>query len=228
MKYLRYAIFYTPPRGQFADFGARWLGWDIANGLGAEPLGIDGLPAPWEQIIEAPRPYGFHATIKPPFRLAGGKTQGDLSRAVDRLARQLGAVPLAGLDIVSLGRFLALVPVGDASAITGLAASVVKDLDTFRAPADAQETKRRSHPNLTLAQKDNLEKWGYPHVMDQFRFHMTLTGKLSKSDAAATKAALGPLLSSVIPDPLVIDALTLVAQEETGLFHALQRFPLAG
>ena len=32
MKLNRFAVYYTPHRGALAEFGAAWLGWDIASG----------------------------------------------------------------------------------------------------------------------------------------------------------------------------------------------------
>ena len=62
-------------------------------------------------------------------------------------------------------------------------------------------------------------------MMKAFRFHITLTGRLDKSDLSATEAvlqhALGPL-----PDALSIRELTLVGEDAQGCFHTLRSFPL--
>ena len=36
---------------------------------------------------------------------------------------------------------------------------------------------------LSEAQRAHLLRWGYPYVMDEFRFHMSLTGSLAQVDA---------------------------------------------
>ena len=72
MTHTRYAIYYAPDPGPLADFGAAWLGWDIASGRAVAPPDIGPLPRPVEEITRTPRKYGLHATIKPPFRLIDG------------------------------------------------------------------------------------------------------------------------------------------------------------
>ena len=70
----RQAIYFAPPAGSpLARFGAAWLGWDPEAGAEVEGLPVAGLPLPREALVAAPRRYGFHATLKPPFRLAAGR-----------------------------------------------------------------------------------------------------------------------------------------------------------
>src|SRR5262249_55850996 len=54
----------------------------------------------------------------------------------------------------------------------------VRDFDGFRAPLTDADRARRHPSRLTPRQRDYLERWGYPYVMEEFRFHMTLTGRL--------------------------------------------------
>ena len=81
MSFTRYAIYYLPPAGALADFGARWLGWDVRRGAAAVQLDLPGL----RDATEAPRKYGFHGTLKPPFRLAEGQ-----ERLIDALESRKG------------------------------------------------------------------------------------------------------------------------------------------
>ncbi|MEF9604921.1 DUF1045 domain-containing protein, partial [Paracoccus sp. PXZ] len=106
----RYAIYYAPPEGAFARRASAWLGWDAACG---QPLTPPELGLPAEEITRDPRRYGFHGTLKPPFRLAEGRDGDALHRAVAGLAQRLSPVTLPGLRLASLGGFLALVPEGD-------------------------------------------------------------------------------------------------------------------
>lgn len=229
MPYARYAIYFTPPPGPLANFGAAWLGWDIATGAETKAPQIDGLPAPAHDLTEGPRLYGFHATIKPPFHLAPGETIKVLDIALCAFCAKAKPVTLEGLELALLGRFLALVPTGPDSALKGLAAAVVREFDPFRAAPTPEETEKRNSPNLSHRQRENLESWGYPHVMDDFRFHMTLTGKLSRKDAEATRDALEPVVLPLLPRPFTVDALTLCGQDrESGVFHGLARYSLLG
>ena len=228
MKFVRYAIYYTPPDGLFADFGAHWLGWDIATGRTAIHPSYNGLPAPLEKITQTPRSYGFHATLKSPFHLVEGQKTEALCDALITLASDQKPVSLDGLQIAALGSFLALVPFGNTTELSELAARIVRDLDAFRAPLSADEFTRKNHHRLTTAQQGNLARWGYPHVMDQFRFHMTLTGRLSKPDLRATKTTLEPALGSLMSQPFTLCSLTLVGEDDRGMFHQIRRFALTG
>lgn len=222
----RFAIYYIPPPGPLARFGAEWLGWDIAAGApAARRADIPGLPAPLDALTEAPRRYGFHATIKPPFRLAPGQTEAALTATLREVCAARAPVTTAGLEIASLGRFLALTPRGDTSALTALAADIVRALDLFRATPTAAETARHQRATLSAAQTENVRLWGNPHVMDSFRWHMTLTGKRPRAEAEQTRAALAPMLAPLLR-PLRIDALSLVGEDATGHFHQIHSAPL--
>ena len=223
----RYAIYYTPPDGPLARFGAAWLGWNIALGQSEpHPEGITGLPAPIAQLSETPRRYGFHATIKPPFRLAQGAQPEALNDALTSFCATRAPVTLDGIGLARLGRFLAIVPTGNTDALDRLAADTVRQLDPFRAALTPAEVARHTHPRMNAAQSENLHLWGYPHVMDQFRWHMTLTGKRPAPEATRTQAALAPVLAPLLSRPLVIDALSLVGEDSDGFFHFIHRAPL--
>lgn len=223
MSYTRFAIYYLPPEGALADFGSTWLGWDVARGRAAGQFELDGL----EAITATPRKYGFHATLKPPFRLAAGRDAGELQGALQTFSKDCPSARSAGLELSSLGRFLALTPVGDPSDIDRVAERCVSDLDAFRAPAGEAELARRRKSGLSANQEQLLSRWGYPYVMEEFRFHMTLTGRLPDDQIApwmATARAHMPRL----PEPFVIDAIALVGERADGNFELVERYALAG
>lgn len=227
MQFKRYALYYTPPPGGFAAFGAAWLGWDITQGSSHPHLECEGLPISLSALTETPRKYGLHATIKPPFRLADGQTEEQLSAALAQFCAKAAAPHIEGLTLAPLGRFIALTPTGSTSAIDSLAADVVQQLDRFRAPLSQTELDRRRSANLSAEQEQRLQKWGYPHVMDGFRFHMTLTGKMPKPQIPGVMACLEPLIAP-FTRPLTIDALSLVGEDENGFFHQIERYSLGG
>lgn len=227
MNYRRYAVYYTPSDPALAGFGARWLGWDITAGRAVHQPERAGLPALLAEITLTPRRYGFHATIKPPFRLAEGQSIEALNTALAALCDQVPPVTLEGMALSRLGRFLALQPLGDTAQLNGLAAMVVETLDTFRAPPNDDELQRRRGAGLTPAREALLMSWGYPHVMEEFRFHMTLTGKLPKAQIAPVQAVLGDALADILPAPFVINGLSLVGEDSDGRFHLLHRHILS-
>ncbi len=221
----RFAVYYAPAPGAFADRAAAWLGRDAVTG--AERAQPDlGLPA--AEITRDPRRYGFHGTIKPPFRLSAGVTPDDLHDALTGLAARQQPVVLDGLRMQTLDGFLALVPNGDVAPLQALAAAVVRDLDPLRAALSDAEIARRRPERLTPHQRGLLDQWGYPFVMDQFRFHLTLTDRLDAAMAAQAVAVLGAHFAPVLPRPFVIHDLCLFGEPADGQFRLLHRYDLTG
>jgi len=223
MIFQRYALYFTP-EGDLAERGAAWLGWDMAAGAAVPHPQIDGIDV--AALTKTPRKYGLHATIKPPMALAKGTTRDALEAATDALAKSTAAVTLDGLHLSRIGRFLALTPVGDTNELNALAAHVVKTLDPFRAPASDQELARRRARPLSASQEQNLIQWGYPHVMQDFHFHITLTGSLTNAEAVTPVVAAH--FKPVLPTPFTLNSLTLAGEDSDGMFHAITRFPLEG
>lgn len=78
----RYAIYYAPAEDSaLTRTAASWLGRDAFNGETLPLPPANGLARDeWLAVTADPRLYGFHATLKPPFRLAQGATAGELRR----------------------------------------------------------------------------------------------------------------------------------------------------
>src|SRR5690606_13404203 len=133
-----------------------------------------------------------------PFTLAAGETRHSLAAAFAAFCEGMRPFRAPRLTVTLLDGFLALVPEAGCAELDRLAAGAVKAFDRFRAPLDEAEIARRGAPGLSPAQRGNLERWGYPYVFEEFRFHMTLTGRLDEADAGrmqrAAEAHFGPLL----------------------------------
>jgi len=228
MSFARYAVYVTPPPGPLADAAAAWLGWDAAEARARAHPDLPGLPRPVAEITATPRKYGFHGTVKPPFRLAEGTTEAGLRDAVRALCARLAPVEIPRLEVGALGPFLGLLPSGDTAPLDSLAANIVEGLDPWRAPPDAAELARRRAAGLTERQEANLVRWGYPYVMGEFHFHMTLTGPLPKAEREPVRAALADHLGPRVPAPYRIDDLTLAGEGADGCFRHLARVPLSG
>lgn len=230
MTFTRYAIYYTPTAAsKWGRFGTSWLGWDLETGT--EPqlpqhAALTGLDIP--ALTGTPRKYGLHATLKPPMRLAEGTTVSALDQACAALATRQPPVILTGLELARLGRFLALRTAGDEAPLKALAGACVRDLDAFRAPATDAELAQRRQANLNNEQEANLTTWGYPHVMEAFKFHITLTSKLPKPALPVVEAALGAALGPLLPAPFEIRDIALVGEATDGRFNLIQRYPLTG
>lgn len=223
----RYAVYVAPRPGAFADRAAAWLGRDAVTGKALEQPLLPGLPLP-QGITVDPRRYGFHGTIRAPFRLAEGVDAKRVEAGVAALAGRLAPVQCDGLRLENLHGFLALTPDGCEAALLELAAAVVEGTDPFRAPLTAAEIARRRPESLSQRQRALLDRWGYPYVMEELRFHLTLTDRLAESQADTVAAALRDHFAPVLPKPFVIEDLCLFGEDDSGLFHLLHRYALTG
>jgi hypothetical protein len=132
----------------------------------------------FSQLTADPRRYGWHATLKAPFKLAPGQDVDSLLACMSLLASGLKAFTLPRLEVSTLGGFLALRPQGETSAINAVASACVKQLHHLAMPLSEPELARRRQSHLTPAQDRLLVAWGYPWVMEHFQFHLSLTGPL--------------------------------------------------
>lgn len=215
----RYAVYYAPRPGGFAERASAWLGGEVD---------LPGLGRPAAEMTVDPRRYGFHGTIRAPFRLNDGVDAAQVVAAVESLAQHLPPVECEGLVLENLQGFLALTPSGCAGALLELGAAVVEGTNQLRAPLNDAEIARRRPETLTSRQRALLDVWGYPYVMEEFRFHLTLTDRLPADEVPPVTVALDRYFAPVLPSPFMIEDLCLFGEDETGTFHALQRFPLLG
>lgn len=163
----RFGIYFTPnPASPVARIWNNWL-----NNSGE-----------LKDLTTQPRIYGFHATLKPPFRLKPEFEYADLQTAVRQLALDFETLPLPPMEVEWLGSFLALNPIGNYDAITRIADSCVRSLDGLRAPMSELERSKRLRNPLGGRELALLERWGYPYVLDQYRFHFTLSNSMGHSD----------------------------------------------
>ncbi len=223
MAYSRFAIYYLPPSGSLSDFGATWLGWDVVRGCEARQPDLPGL----DDITMTPRKYGFHGTLKPPFRLREGYGLPELDASTAELASRLAPGACERLDLAVIGRFLALTPAGDTADLQRIASACVRDLDGFRAPASDTELARRRSAGLSPRQEVLLTEWGYPYVLEEFRFHLTLSGRVDKKQLGHWCDTLRRHLPD-LPSPFAIDEIALCGEREDGRFELIHRYKLAG
>ena len=234
MNPLRYAVYLAPPpESALWRFGSAVVGRDAASGesrLGFAPDGYDA--AAWRAMTTEPRRYGFHATIKAPFRLAEQASLSDLSAALAELAQHsrpfaVGRLAVSTLALNAASAFIALTPPAPSLEIARLEERVVRGLDPFRAPLNDADRARRDPTRLTMRQRETFEQWGYPYALSEFRLHFTLTNAVDNADRLAK--TLAHEFAKEVADPeLLVDALALFVQRPNGEFVVDQRFPLGG
>lgn len=222
----RLALYWLPaPGSRLAAFGTAVLGYDSVSGTAvAHPDTLGGLGA----VTAGARVYGFHATLKAPLRLAAGSTEAGLVAAARDLAATHPPVAIGPLAVAALGPFLALVPEAPPPALGLLAAECVAALDRFRAPPTPGERAKRGPERLDPRGRALLDRWGYPHVFEAFRFHMTLTDALPEAVRDPWRRRLAEAYAASRPEPVVIDAVCLLTQDGSGPFRLLARLPFGG
>jgi putative phosphonate metabolism protein len=225
----RYAIYYAPPTtSDLWQRASRWLGRDPATGsvTNESIAGIDSETL--TALTPSATRYGFHATLKAPFALAEGKGRAALEAALHAFSLRHGRVSLGTLELRLLDGFLALTPVLQSAELTEFAGAVVSEFEGFRAPMTADERARRLKSNLTAYQIGLMDHYGYPYVMDQFLFHMTLTDRMPAEQQETVIAAASEWFAPAIGRDVTLDRLTLFHEPEPGApFVRLSDFPLS-
>jgi hypothetical protein len=165
--------------------------------------------------------------LKAPFRLAAEESPARLCDALAGFALERAAFALPALKVGSLSGFLALLPTARSEALHGLADDCVRAFDRFRRPADGSELARRRSAGLSERQDALLARFGYPYVLDEFRFHLTLTERLQPDDSTVLEPWLEQHFLAALREPIVVADLCLFVQERPDVpFCILQRFAL--
>ena len=220
MSAFRWAVYFSPaPHSAWARAGARWLGRDVDGETCGPPPRIAGWSVrAWSRVTAAPRRYGWHGTLRAPWRLAPEFGAADLLIALKRIAEEFTSFDLPRLQLGDLGGFLALQLVQPCAALQALADACVVRLQPMATPLTAAERDRYSAGGLSPRQEALLRDWGYPFVREDFCFHMTLTDRLeglSSPQRTELRAAAAASFDA-LPQPLHFDALSLFAQPQPG------------
>jgi putative phosphonate metabolism protein len=225
---VRYAIYAVPPVDQpLWRMASTWLGRDPQAGSEAMPdLPLWLARERWREITKDARHYGFHGTLKPPMALAGGRTRDGLEAALSQFASDFAALPPLGLQVATIGGFLALVPREPPAALKRLADLAVERFDRFRAPSTEDELARRRQEPLSTRQEEYLTRWGYPYVFDEYRFHMTLTSRLPDAERVRVAAHLSDFLAPALVQPTLLTMALFVQDRPETPFRLARRFRL--
>jgi hypothetical protein len=225
----RYALYFAPAADHpLWAAGCDWLGRDPATGAVTNDAAHR----------RDPRRYGFHATLKPPFALRDDGAKSPLLAALSHFADEHAPFDMPPLEVATLGGFVALRPV-DAQAtvpgqpLRGLADECVRLFDDFRRPPSAVEAARRIAPGLDARQREYAARWGYPHVFEHWRFHMTLSDSLpADAGGDALRATLCDdatrHFAAALAVPLRCEGLALFVEDAPGAaFRLARRFDFA-
>jgi len=210
----RYAIYYAPPPGSDLEvFGHSWLGRDHMTGEPVEQPTLDGIDAVEQvEITRSARHYGFHATLKAPFELVeGGDPNGLYAKARNFAAirKKFEAPPL---QIAKISKWIAFTFSAPSDAMSKLAADCVRDFEDFRRPLSEADIERRRKSGLSVRQDEQLLAFGYPHIFDDFQFHMTLAGPLEPARQEEIYQQLLAISPPFQESPFIVDAISIYEQ----------------
>ena len=221
---VRVALYYAPSiHDPLWKAGCAWLGRDPET---AATLPQPDLPDIRAVTADA-RMYGFHCTLKPPFRLA--THYGAFVNDAVALARSLTPFTMPRLHVADLSGFLAVREAEPCPALHALADACVAGVDRHRALPDEAELTRRRKGGLSAAREANLVRWGYPGVFGEWRFHMTLTRRLTADERAVFQPAAEAHLAEALPRPRRVADICVFTQSGPGApFTIAERLPLLG
>jgi putative phosphonate metabolism protein len=222
----RVAIYYAPLSDDpLTTLANAWLGRDPSSGALLTQPGVPQIA----EVTAEPRRYGFHATLKPPMRLAAGRDWHELISAARTMAAAIAPFELPHLSVQDLDGFLALRETGPCPALQDLADACVEQLDAFRAPPSPAELERRRRSKMTQAQQAMLDRWSYPYVFDTWFFHMTLTRRLTPEEKAVFLPAAEAWLAPALEVSRRVTDLCLFTQSGSDApFLIAERIPLRG
>jgi hypothetical protein len=215
----RFAIYYAPSRtSPWWDAGCRWLSRDPESGAVLAPPVIPALAARLRDVpglSRSPQRYGWHGTLVAPARSVAHTTLVDIVRRARAWAARQSAFDLT-VEAAALEQFVAIRPATaeGAAAISTLAADALHEFAPLRAMPSEQDRQRRLAADLNARQRELLERWGYPYVLDEFRFHMTLSDSIEPDDRAALIDWWRPQLAELGPMP--IDSAALFVEPQPG------------
>lgn len=225
----RFALYYAPAvTDPLWLRAAQWIGRD-PTGRDVPETAIPGLDADYRHRISvSARRYGFHATLKAPMALAPGRSRDELEVVLAAFGEGTPQTAIGRLELAFIDGFLALIPAVQSDELTASAGSAVAEFEAFRATTSAEDREKRiRHGNLSEHQIELLDRYGYPYVMDEFRFHMTLTDRLPEAEREAVMAAAAAWFEPILPAVAMLDRVVLFHEPESGApFVRLEDFEL--
>ena len=216
---VRYAVYFSPEPGSPLDaFGHRWLGRDDGTPERVRTMvpTVPGVsPERVKVLTDSTWRYGFHGTLKPPFELNPASSLDAFLAATKIFAKGMAPMELPPLELAIIGKFIALTPIASTTALENLAAQCVRVFEGFRVPLSPDMVAHYMRNKLTVHQTQMLEHWGYPYVMEEFRFHISITDRIDdNAERNAMLKAVQALAGDVVNKPIVVRDIAVFHQTE--------------
>ncbi len=93
----------------------------------------------------------------------------------------------------------------------------------------AWPARRGADARLDDEQRGLLQRWGYPHVLQRWRFHMTLSDSLDPAERPVRMAKAAAHFESALSRPAPVRDVCLFVEPAAGApLQLIERFPLSG
>ncbi|WP_212638035.1 DUF1045 domain-containing protein [Desulfocicer vacuolatum] len=209
----RYAVYFAPDeKGRPGRFGRLWLGRTARKMEDGKP-GADLTEAQYQKIINAPKHYGFHGTLKAPFELHSDYKFHDLDAALTEFSLRFPAFAIKSFELETIGDFIALVPGEEPKQLRQLHTRLTEEFNQLNAPLSDYDRERFLARGLSGREEEYLFRYSYPFVLDAFKFHLTLTGNLAEDEKNACFRLLGKMTASFRDEGLCVDRISLFQQQ---------------
>ncbi|MEO5806480.1 DUF1045 domain-containing protein [Devosia sp.] len=225
---MRCAICFIPPADDVLTIAAgRWLRRDPYSGARIAHM-VEGLAEKDHAFLTAaPRRIGFHGSLKASFRLDPERSIDELEQFLAKFCRRVPPITVDPVRIALIHNFFALIPAAPAPELNELAADFVTVFDQFRAPLTDLDMARGDIGRLSGRQFNNLMSWGHPHVLDEFRFHMALSGPIDELERDYVAFVLQRHFGDLATAPLQLGQVALFVEPEPNapfLIHSTHQF----
>jgi hypothetical protein len=218
---MRLAIYWAPSQNDpLWQLGNQWLG--------RNPETNTALPHPQipniAELTNDPRHYGFHCTLRPPMRLS--TTSAAFAATAQHIAAATRQFPLPPLTLTPISGFLALTLSTPSLKMHALANLCVRATNPHRAPPSPAELARRRAASLTPRQETRLQTWGYPYVLEEWFFHLTLSRRLTPPELASLLPAAQAHFAPTLHDQRVVEEICIFTESPGSDFQLTHRLKL--
>ncbi len=235
-KYSRYAIYYAPPKeSSLEEFGRYWFGWDPLNAKlinnkhrinYLNRFGIKNLINIDKNVL-IPKKYGFHGTLIPPFKLNKNYSTNALFKKTEEIAKKFKKFKFYKFKLKKINNFYAFVQNKKNNNINKLSNRLVRELFKFRSPLSKKEIDRRNPSKLSKLQLNILYKWGYPYIMSEFNFHMTLASEVTGNKLYFELKKIEKNKEIILNEINNFDKIYIFGENQKGMFENLENFSLS-
>ena len=235
-KYSRYAIYYAPPKeSSLEEFGRYWFGWDPLNAKlinnkhrinYLNRFGIKNLINIDKNVL-IPKKYGFHGTLIPPFKLNKNYSTNTLFKKTEEIAKKFKKFKFYKFKLKKINNFYAFVQNKKNNNINKLSNRLVRELFKFRSPLTKKEIDRRNPSKLSKLQLSILYKWGYPYLMSEFNFHMTLASEVTGNKLYSELKKIEKNKEIILNEINNFDKIYIFGENQKGMFENLENFSLS-